>query len=262
MQSQFKIESLQRYFLKLSYDGTAYNGWQIQDNTPKTIQQILNTMLSQLFNQEVFVTGCGRTDTGVHASEYYAHFDLDKDNLLAEKDMWIHKFNKFLPKDIAIYTIYNVKSDANCRFDAIGRTYEYKINRTKNPFVIDKACYIYGDINVNEMNKAASCLLNHIDFSAFSKSNTQNATNNCIITKAEWVEKDELLIFTITANRFLRNMVRAIVGTLIDVGKGKLSVHDFNTIIESMQRSNAGLSVLACGLYLKQVEYPKNYFNV
>ncbi len=249
-----------RYFIQLSYDGTAYHGWQIQENTIDTIQQVLNEMLSRLLNEPTFVTGCGRTDTGVHASEYFAHFDSSKD-LIEEESKWIFKFNYALPKDIAIQKIIPVHEKANARFDAIARTYQYIITRVKNPFRENKACFLYGDLNIEEMNKAAKILFDHIDFSAFAKSNTQNATNNCKIIKAEWKEENDLLIFTITADRFLRNMVRAIVGTHLDIGKGKLTIDEYKKVIESKTRSNAGLSAHACGLYLIKVEYPKELIN-
>jgi tRNA pseudouridine38-40 synthase len=253
---------LQRYFIQLSYNGTAYHGWQIQENTVKTVQQTLNAMLSKLLNEPVFVTGCGRTDTGVHATEFFAHFDCSLTDLKLNEDKWIFKFNHALPSDIAIQNIFEVHEKANARFDAVSRTYQYIITRNKDPFQIDKACYLYGKYNVDEMNRAAQELFKYIDFSSFAKSNTQNFTNNCKIYKAEWKEEGELLIFTISADRFLRNMVRAIVGTLLDVGKGKISIEQFNEIVESKVRSNAGLSAHACGLYLTKVEYPQNYFDV
>lgn len=250
---------MKRYFIQLSYNGTAYHGWQVQANTVLTIQQVVNEMLSRLLNETVSVMGCGRTDTGVHASDYYAHFDTSVDLLLDEAH-WIFKFNNALPSDIAIHKILKVKETANARFDAIARTYQYVINRRKDPFRVNNACFIYGDLNVDEMNKAAKILFDHIDFSAFAKSNTQTGTNNCKLYKAEWKEENDLLIFTISADRFLRNMVRAIVGTSVMVGKGKISIERFKEIIESKVRSNAGLSAHACGLYLTKVEYPKDYF--
>jgi len=252
---------LQRYFIKLSYNGTAYNGWQIQDNTSSTVQQTINEALSMVLNEPVLVTGCGRTDTGVHAKEFYAHFDCSKTNLPEEHDKWIYKFNKVLPADISIQQIFAVKAAANSRFDAISRTYQYFISGHKDPFMINRTYYINTGFNVEEMNEAAKVLFDHIDFSAFSKSNTQTFTNDCKIYTAEWKPENDTLVFTITADRFLRNMVRAIVGTLLDVGKGKLSTDDFKKIIESKERSNAGVSVPACGLYLTKVEYPQNYFN-
>ncbi len=250
---------MKRYFIQLSYNGTAYHGWQVQANTVLTIQQVVNEMLSKLLNEPVSVMGCGRTDTGVHASDYYAHFDTSV-NLLLDEPHWIFKFNNALPADIAVHKILKVRENANARFDAVSRTYQYVINRKKDPFRINSACFIYGDLNIEEMNKAAKVLFDYIDFSAFAKSNTQTGTNNCKLYKAEWREENELLIFTISADRFLRNMVRSIVGTSVMVGKGKINIQRFKEIIESKIRSNAGLSAHACGLYLTKVEYPQDYF--
>lgn len=253
---------MQRYFIQLSYNGTAYHGWQIQENTFRTVQQVLNEMLSRLLNEPIVITGCGRTDTGVHASEYFAHFDSTIEDLEINQDKWIFKFNFALPADIAIQKIITVKEKSNARFDAISRTYQYVINKKKDPFKIDRSCFLYGALNIEDMNKATKLLFDHIDFSAFAKTNTQNLSNNCKIYKAEWKEENDSLIFTISANRFLRNMVRAIVGTLLNVGKGKITIEEFNEIIESKSRSKAGFSAHACGLYLTKVEYPQNYFNV
>lgn len=253
---------MQRYFIQLSYNGTAYHGWQIQENTFQTIQQVLNEMLSKVMNEPVFVNGCGRTDAGVHASEYFAHFDSTKNDLQIDQNKWIFRFNHALPSDIAIQKIIAINQKANARFDAVSRTYQYLINRKKNPFQINKAYFLYGDINLDEMNKATKLLFDYVDFSAFAKSNTQNLTNNCKIYKAEWIEENGMLIFTISANRFLRNMVRAIVGTLLDVGKGKMSIEEFKDVIHSKTRSNAGFSAPACGLYLTKVEYPSKVFEL
>lgn len=251
---------MQRYFIQLSYNGTAYSGWQVQKNAAHTIQQIINEMLSRLLNEPTTVMGCGRTDTGVHAREYFAHFDSSVD-LMKEQNYWILKFNHALPKDIAIQKIFKVNEKANARYDAISRTYQYIITKKKDPFEIEKACFLYGDLNVEAMNNAAKVLFEYSDFSSFAKSNTQNKTNICSLYKAEWKEEGDKLIFTISANRFLRNMVRAIVGTLLDVGKGKLTNEEFKKVIESKTRSNAGLSAHACGLYLTKVEYPEGYFT-
>ncbi len=251
---------MQRYFIQLSYDGTAYHGWQMQENTLLTVQQVVNEMLSKLLNEPVSVMGCGRTDAGVHATEFFAHFDSVKD-LTENPDWWIFKFNNALPKDIAIQKIIPVHEKANARFDAVSRTYQYTICRKKDPFRLNKALYLYGDINMEEMNNAAKVLFEYIDFTSFARTNTQNITNNCTIYKAEWKEENGVLIFTISANRFLRNMVRAIVGTLLKVGKGKISVDDFKKIIESKDRTKAGLSALACGLYLVKVDYPEGVLS-
>lgn len=255
-----EIFQVQRYFIQLSYNGTAYHGWQIQENTFTTVQQVLNDMLSRLLNEPVFITGCGRTDTGVHALQYFAHFDTTK-KLMEEHQKWVFKFNNALPPDIAIQKIIPVADKANARFDAVARTYEYHIHFKKDPFLINRSSYLYFELDVTKMNEAAATLFNYLDFSSFAKSNTQNFTNNCKIYKAEWKSEGDRLIFTIAADRFLRNMVRAIVGTLINVGKGKISVQEFQEIIEKKNRSAAGLSVPACGLYLTDVTYPKDYFN-
>jgi tRNA pseudouridine38-40 synthase len=247
---------MQRYFLQLSYKGTAYHGWQVQENTPHTIQQVLNEKLSMVLNEPIQVTGCGRTDTGVHAKDYYAHFDTTKTDLIANHDKWIYKLNSVLPSDIAVYQLIEVGPEASTRFDATSRTYEYWISRQKNPFIIDAANFISSPLNLEAMNNAAKILLDYTDFSCFSKSNTQTFTNNCKITEAYWKEEDNCIVFTITADRFLRNMVRAIVGTLLEIGEGKTKIEDLKSIIESKNRSNAGASVPACGLYLTKIKYP------
>ena len=247
---------MNRYFLKLSYNGTKYHGWQIQENTPKTVQQVLNDSLSMLLNEKIETLGCGRTDTGVHAHEFYAHFDSQKKDLHKDPRLWLYKFNLVLPHDIAIQQIIPVKIDANARFSALSRTYKYIINRKKDPFLIDSTYYLYGNLDIDLMNKACKELMKHKDFSCFSKTRTQVKTNDCKITKAEWTDENGLLIFTITADRFLRNMVRAIVGTMIEIGQGKMPVENFKKIIEGKNRSDAGFSVPACGLYLTKVVYP------
>lgn len=249
---------MQRYFLQLAYKGTNYHGWQIQDNAP-TIQAEINKALSILLNQTIETIGCGRTDTGVHASDYYAHFDC-----LEIKDIpqLIYKLNKFLSQDIAVYKILKVKNDANARFDAIERTYNYYITKRKDPFLTESAYYYYGNLNVIEMNKASEILLTYKDFEAFSKSNTQVNNYICHISYAKWTEKNEVLNFEITANRFLRNMVRAIIGTLLEVGKGTINLEEFKQVIESKNRSNAGFSVPAHALFLSNIKYPQTIFDV
>ena len=253
---------MQRYFIQLSYDGTAYHGWQMQENTLLTVQQVLNEMLSKLLNEPISIMGCGRTDAGVHATEFFAHFDSHKTDLTDNADWWVFKFNRALPADIAIQRIFPVHERANVRFDATARTYKYYISRKKDPFRVNKALYLFGDLNVDDMQKAAQTLFEYTDFTSFARTHTQNTTNNCTIYKAEWTEQEDgMLVFTISANRFLRNMVRAIVGTMLKVGKGKASVDDFKKIIESKDRTKAGLSALACGLYLVKVSYPESLLN-
>lgn len=243
-----------RYFIKLAYNGKAYHGWQWQDNAI-SVQQVLEEGISRIFNEKISVTGAGRTDTGVHAREFFAHFDLSalfSQQELAEK---VYKLNSFLPKDIFIFDIYPVQKEAHARFDAVSRTYEYIITTRKDPFNHEFAWYFYGELDLDLMNKGAELLLNYTDFTSFSKLHTQVKTNNCKLMEAYWEQRDHLLIFTIKADRFLRNMVRAIVGTLVDVGRGKYNISDLNDIIEAKDRSEAGLSVPAHGLFLVNIEY-------
>jgi tRNA pseudouridine38-40 synthase len=251
---------VQRYFIQLSYNGTAYHGWQVQKNAALTVQQVINEMLTKLLQEPISIMGCGRTDAGVHAKHYFAHFDAKKE-LLENKAKWLFKFNHALPDDIVIHDVIAMDEIANARFDAVARTYQYFICRTKNAFQINTAYFFYGDLNIDAMNEAAKVLFDYEDFSSFARSNTQTSTNICKLYKAEWTEEGEVLVFTISANRFLRNMVRAIVGTLLKVGKDKMTIDEFRKVIESKDRKQAGLSALACGLYLTKVEYPKNYFN-
>jgi tRNA pseudouridine38-40 synthase len=240
-----------RYFIKLAYNGTNYHGWQIQPNA-LSIQETLNNALTIIFNTEISIMGAGRTDTGVHAKEMFAHFDIETDFDILNT---LHKLNSFLPKDIVIYEIIPVNDNAHARFDATQRTYEYHINTTKNVFQIDGSWYYHQKLNIELMNLAAAELRKYTDFECFSKVNTDVNTFDCEITEANWKQNNDHLIFTISANRFLRNMVRAIVGSLINVGLEKITVADFKAIIESKDRSKAGFSVPAHGLYLTQISY-------
>ncbi len=249
-----------RYFIRLAYNGTRYNGWQIQDNAT-TVQALVNDALSKIFRHEINVVGCGRTDTGVHARDFYIHFDLPYIIGIEEGQAYLKKFNGFLPPDISMYEIILVKEDAHTRFDAIARTYQYFISREKDPFNQDFSWFVYGDIDIDKLNEAANILFDYTDFTSFSKVNTDTKTNNCKVQFAHWEEKDNMLIFTITADRFLRNMVRAIVGTLLDVGRGKNDIAGLKNIIESKNRSNAGYSVPAKGLFLTKVKYPESLFS-
>ncbi|MCD4773833.1 MAG: tRNA pseudouridine(38-40) synthase TruA [Bacteroidales bacterium] len=245
-----------RYFIKLAYKGTNYHGWQLQDNTP-TVQLAINNALSTILRKEVNITGCGRTDTGVHASNFYAHFDLEKKINTDDLKKLTYKLNNFLSKDIVIFEIFAVHPEAHARFDANSRTYQYFISKRKNPFTHDISYYLFGNIDIELMNKGAKILFDYSDFTSFSKSNTQVKTNICKIIKAEWSKKEDQIIFTISADRFLRNMVRAIVGTLINLGLNKINLDDIKEIIESKNRSNAGYSVPAKGLFLTEVKYPE-----
>ncbi len=248
-----------RYFIKLAYNGKNYHGWQLQENSV-TVQQVLDGALSLLLKAEIRTTGAGRTDTGVHAREFFAHFDLSEK--ISEVEALAFKLNNYLPYDISVFEIISVKADAHARFDATSRTYTYQISQHKDPFNDNYSYYVYGPIDVEKMNKAANMLFDYTDFTSFSKTGTQVKTNDCKIVFAKWESVGNLLIFTITADRFLRNMVRAIVGTLIDVGTGKLDEDGFRNIIESKNRSDAGYSVPACGLFLERIEYPEEIFQV
>ncbi len=251
-----------RYFVQLAYNGANYNGWQIQENTPNTIQEVLQNKLSLVFSETIDVVGCGRTDTGVHAKDYIAHFDSTKPHLHLPESNSVYKLNKILPHDIAIKSIRKVTDNANARFDAIERSYEYYLHQSKNPFLTQQSLYVFGAIDFEAMNLAASYLLNVTEFTSFSKVNTQTYTNNCKVTYAQWhcINEHEY-VFKISANRFLRNMVRAIVGTLLDVGKHKISLEEFKTIIEQKNRSEAGMSVPAHALFLTNILYPEHLFN-
>ena len=240
-----------RYLIRLSYNGSNYHGWQSQKNST-SVQDAITKALNLLLKSEIKITGAGRTDTGVHAKDYYAHFDFE--NKLP--DDLVYKINKLLPDDIAIKNIKKVENDFHARFTAISRTYQYQILRNKNPFHKNYAYYFYGNIDINLMNEAAKILFEYTDFTSFSKVDTQTKTNNCKILVAEWTQEKDMLIFTIKADRFLRNMVRAIVGTLMEVGLHKVNLIEFRNIIESKNRSNAGYSVPANGLFLIEIEYP------
>ncbi len=251
-----------RYFIQLSYNGTNYNGWQKQENTPNTVQQVLHEKLSMIMGRNIEVVGCGRTDTGVHARDYFAHFDCDKTDLHLPESNYVYKLNKVLPFEIAAKKIYVVNDSASARFDAESRTYDYLIHRSKNPFIFNSSLYVYGHLNVELMNTAAEHLLAVIDFTSFSKVNTQNKTNNCSVTFAKWIKlNDDEYVFKITANRFLRNMVRAIVGTLLEIGKEKITLEEFKTIIANKNRSDAGMSAPAHALYLVHIQYPEALLN-
>ena len=209
--------------------------------------------MSKLLNLPVSLMGAGRTDTGVHAKEMYAHFDIDTLENISE---YIFKLNSFLPNDIAVDRIFEVEDDAHARFHATARTYEYHIDKKKDPFSTDLAHFVKKELDVEQMNNAAALLLGKKDFECFSKSNTDVYTNMCDLREAKWELKNDKLVFTITADRFLRNMVRAIVGTLINVGLGKYPADYVNTILKSKDRTKAGVSVPAKGLYLTSIVYP------
>ncbi len=277
--------ALQRYFLELAYDGTRYHGWQLQPNAV-TVQQKLNEALAILLKQPVETTGAGRTDTGVHARQLFVHVDVlaaqapqppeggveveaprpskggvgvdlqAGQDFVKKSKLRLEALNALLPHDIAVKRVVPVHADAHARFDATLRSYEYHLHFLKDPFRQNYSWLIKGTLDVQAMNAAAAILLEYTDFSCFSKSNTQVFTNNCKISRAEWVDKGDGLVFHISADRFLRNMVRAIVGTCMMVGRQEIEPEQIRQIIESKNRSNAGTSVPACGLYLTEVKFP------
>jgi len=246
-----------RYFIKLSYAGTHYHGWQSQPNAV-TVQSSIEKALSLLLRFPTKITGAGRTDAGVHAREMFAHFDTENE---IDKHNLTHKLNSFLPKDIAIQEIIKVSPDAHARFDAVSRSYQYYIHPQKDPFLQDFSWHFHKELDIDLMNKAGKALLFFEDFQSFSKTHTDVKTFICHIEQAEWRKTDRQLIFHITADRFLRNMVRAVVGTLIEVGLHKINIDDFVKIIEAKDRSKAGFSVPAHGLFLTNIQYPEEIFE-
>lgn len=246
-----------RYFIEFSYFGKAYHGWQKQPNAI-TIQQVLEKGISTLLRSTIEVVGAGRTDAGVHAKQLFAHFDFECIENTVELTQ---RLNNYLPSDIAVKGIFKAQLEAHARFDAVQRTYEYWLVQEKNPFYAERAHFIWSPLNVEAMNNAATILLEYEDFECFSKSNTDVKTFFCKINKAEWEQKDDKLVFTITADRFLRNMVRAIVGTLLEIGLGKNQPEGIRKIIESKDRGMAGASVPAKGLYLTKIRYPEKLFD-
>jgi tRNA pseudouridine38-40 synthase len=252
------VATKQRFFIELSYDGTNYHGWQLQPNAIG-VQEVLNKALSTVLRQPIETLGCGRTDTGVHAKEFFAHFDVegfmvDSSWIIVKNDL-VRSINAILPFDIAIKDIKPVEPTAHARFDATLRSYEYHIHFNKDPFKHGYSWLLRDEPDIDLMNEGAKIIMEYTDFSCFSKSNTKVKTNNCKISKAEWVKTDGGIVFYISADRFLRNMVRAIVGTLIQVGKKEIEPYEVRAIIQSKNRSKAGVSVPACGLYLTEVVY-------
>lgn len=249
-----------RYFITLSYDGSAYHGWQIQPNGA-SVQETLQKALSTLLRTSIEVVGAGRTDTGVHAAMMVAHFDLPSSEERSEREtldcaQLTYKLNKILPPDIAVQQVRPVDDDMHARFSATRRTYHYFVHLRKDPFRRSYSWQLYGDLDFHRMNEAAKVLMEYRDFTSFSKVNTDTKTNECTITEAHWDELEPgVWRFTISANRFLRNMVRAIVGTLVEVGRGKLSIEDFRRVIEEKNRCSAGESVPGNALFLVDIKY-------
>lgn len=245
-----------RYFFEISYHGKNYNGWQSQQNAIG-VQAVVEETLTKLFRTPISITGSGRTDTGVHCEQQFFHTDVEKE---FDADVMMMKANSFLPKDIAIHSIRKVKPTASARYDAYERSYRYEITRRKNPLAEGLAWHYFKTADVQTMNRAAALLVGEHDFECFSKVKTDVNHFLCDIKKAEWKEEHDKLFFHITANRFLRGMVRSVVGTLLDVGSGKISITDFEKIIQSRDRRKAGQNVPPYGLYLTKVKYPPGIF--
>jgi len=244
-----------RYFLELAYLGSAYHGWQKQPNAI-SVQEKIEAALSILLREPTEVVGAGRTDAGVHARQLYAHFDLEAD----PGPEFVFRMNSLLPKDIAVKSLHKVDPEAHARFDATSRSYEYHVVMEKDPFSLESAHFVKRELEVEKMNEAARILMEYSDFKCFSRSRTDVKTYLCKIEHAYWEKQEGKLVFHIKADRFLRNMVRAIVGTLLEIGLGKMEIEGLHQIIQSKDRSEAGASVPAHGLYLTKVEYPKEIF--
>ena len=241
-----------RYFIEFAYNGKNFHGFQSQPDAT-SVQETLEKALSTLFREEIAIVGAGRTDSGVHAKQMFAHFDTEQ---VLDANYWIHKLNSFLPPSIVVFKIIPVNSEAHARFDATSRTYEYYMHSFKDVFITDGSWYHSHYLDLEKMNEACAILFEYTDFECFSKVHTDVHTFICKISEAHWKQQGNQLIFTITADRFLRNMVRAIVGTMVNIGLGKIELADFRTIIESKNRGKAGFSVPAQGLYLVNVTYP------
>ncbi len=244
-----------KYFFEIAYKGTNYHGWQSQKNA-LGIQEVINNALSTILGSAIVCTGSSRTDTGVHALKQFFHIEVET----KLDDNFRYRLNSFLPNDITIMNIFNVVDSAHCRFDAVSRSYQYKISKVKDPFMFDTAIFVSPILNLQKMQKAASLLIGEHDFTSFSKVKTDVKNFRCNVEEATWSENNNLLLFDIKANHFLRGMVRTIVGTMLEIGHGKIAFEDFNRIIKSKDRKKAGAAAPAKGLALMSVEYPFEIF--
>ncbi len=239
-----------RFKLQLAYDGTNYSGWQRQPNA-LTVQEEFEMALSKVLNKECKVMGCGRTDAGVHARFFVLHFDFEEEM----HPQFVFRMNQLLPPSIAVFDVVKVADNFHARFDAKSRTYHYLMHFSKDPFLSERSAFLYKEPDLEQMNECASILLEYDDFASFCKSGAENKTSICKIEKAEWFKEGGVFRFEIKADRFLRNMVRAIVGTMIEVGIEKRKLEDFRAVIEAKDRRSSGKSAAACGLYLVDVAY-------
>jgi tRNA pseudouridine38-40 synthase len=247
-----------RYFIELAYNGSSFHGWQIQPNAI-SVQEVMNDALNKVLRKDINVVGCGRTDTGVHASYFVAHFDADE--AVADTEHLVYKLNRIVGNDVVVYSVQEVDKETHSRFHATARTYHYYLRTEKNPFVKDFSFRPFYQVNVDEMNEAAKVLFDYVDFTSFSKLHTETKTNNCKILHAQWVINEDGAVFVVKADRFLRNMVRAIVGTLLEVGRGKITIEQFRKVIENKDRGEAGTSVPGQALFLVDVDYPEELFQ-
>ena len=248
-----------RYFIRFAYDGTAYCGWQVQPNGLSVQEVLTKALCTILRTEDIEIVAAGRTDAGVHARNMVAHFDVE-DRLPAGLDL-VNKLNSLLPSDISVIEIREVKPEVHARFEALSRRYEYHLVLQKDVFRHPFAMRIYNPLDFDRMNEAAKILFEYTDFTSFSKLHTDVKTNNCKIMAARWEQREEEWIFIVEADRFLRNMVRAIVGTLLEVGRGKMTIDEFRQVIDAKNRCNAGSSVPAKGLFLVEVAYPENIYT-
>ncbi len=251
-------QEITRYFIFISYKGTSYHGWQLQPNSV-TVQKILDEALCVILNEKISTIGAGRTDAGVHALLFCAHFDSISPDLLTTGNI-IFRLNQFLPADISVNSLKKVVPDSNARYSAISRTYKYYISRIKDPFFDSSSWYVHGMMDITSMNEACQILFKYSDFTSFSRLHSGAKSNICKIYGAAWEETENRLVFTIKADRFLRNMVRAIVGTMVDIGFKKLDLQEFENIIQANDRCKAGKSAPAKGLFLADIEYPEEIY--
>lgn len=247
---------MSRYFIEVSYKGTAYAGFQVQENAV-TVQEMVERALEVFLRQKVSLTGSSRTDTGVHALQNYFHFDFD--GRLDDRN--VYNINSLLPGDIAVKSVVPVGDNAHCRFDAIARQYMYRVYHKKDPFIADRAYYYPYAVDIERMGDAAAVVKEYSEFGAFSKRNTQAKTRTCSVIKSEWVKENEEIVYYVKANRFLRGMVRGLVGTMLQVGRKKITVEKFREIIEKGESKYVDFSVPGSGLCLQSVEYCDGYFG-
>lgn len=246
---------MSRYFLRISYDGTNYHGWQVQPGSI-TVQEVVTERIAVMVGDpDLQVVGCGRTDTGVHASSFFLHFDSEG----PLDDDFAFRLNAFVPEDIGIHQLYQVGPEAHARFDAIRRTYRYYVHQKKDPFQRHYSWLLKHDLDITQINECCELIMKHNDFACFARSGGANKTTLCKVVECSIEQEGDRLVLTISADRFLRNMVRAVMGTLVEVGRGKLSMQEFGSILENGERSDAGPSAPAHGLFLEKIEYP--YLN-